>query len=63
MTPQHVLARRCVRVRPSPASGLQQFERLGPLMMPVYGLAILWTVLRGGHWYEDNLFEQPEEAP
>jgi hypothetical protein len=30
---------------------------LGPLFLPLYGLASLWQLARGGHPYHDNWFE------
>lgn len=34
-----------------------QYERWGPLFVPVYALASLLARLRGGHHYRDNPFE------
>jgi hypothetical protein len=36
---------------------VRQHERWGPLFLPVYGLAALWALLRGRHYYRDNVFE------
>jgi hypothetical protein len=36
---------------------VRQYERLGPLFIPAYGLASLIAVLRGGDAYRDNSFE------
>lgn len=34
-----------------------QYERWGPLFLPLYGLASLLARARGGHHYRDNPFE------
>jgi hypothetical protein len=34
-----------------------QYEKWGPLFVPVYLFASLWVRLRGGHHYADNPFE------
>ena len=34
-----------------------QYERWGPFFIPAYGLASLWALLRGRHYYADNAFE------
>ena len=36
---------------------VRQWERWGPLFVPLYLLASLWAVLRRGHYYRDNAFE------
>ncbi len=36
---------------------VRQYERWGPLFLPVYGLASVLAKLRGGHYYRDNTFE------
>ncbi len=35
---------------------------LGPLFLPLYGLASLWQFVRGGHPYFDNVFERQAHA-
>lgn len=37
---------------------VRQCERWGPLFIPVYLLASLWVLLRGGDGYRDNPFER-----
>jgi hypothetical protein len=34
-----------------------QYERLGVLFLPAYGLASLWALARGRDLYRDNVFE------
>ena len=34
-----------------------QYERLGALFLPAYGLASLWALARGRDVYRDNLLE------
>jgi hypothetical protein len=34
----------------------------GPLMLPAYGLASLWALVRGGDPYRDNVFERDARA-
>jgi hypothetical protein len=36
---------------------VRQYERLGPLFIPAYGIASLAAALRGGDIYRDNAFE------
>lgn len=36
---------------------VRQYERWGPLFIPIYLLASLLARLRGGHYYRDNPFE------
>lgn len=40
-----------------------QYERWGPLFMPVYVGASLWCALRGRHPYRDNPFERAAREP
>ena len=35
---------------------------LGPLFLPLYGLASLWSFVRGRHPYLDNVFERQARA-
>jgi len=47
---------------------VRQCERWGPFFIPAYFLAGLIAILRGGHGYRDNWFEQeaftsPQAAP
>jgi len=37
---------------------VRQYERWGPLFLPAYGMASLWALLSGGHYYIDNRFER-----
>lgn len=37
---------------------VKQYERWGPLFLPVYALASLWAWARGGHYYRDNFLER-----
>lgn len=37
---------------------VRQYERWGPLFLPAYLLASLWSWWKGGDPYTDNLFEQ-----
>ena len=39
-----------------------QYERWGPLMIPLYVFYSCWARLRGGHLYWDNRFEQEAYA-
>jgi hypothetical protein len=39
-----------------------QYERWGPLMIPLYVLSSCWARVRGGHLYWDNRFEQEAYA-
>jgi hypothetical protein len=41
---------------------VRQYERWGPLFLPVYLLASLFVLLRGGHPYWDNPFEKEAYA-
>ena len=36
---------------------VRQHERWGPLFLPLYGLASLWALARGRHYYRENAFE------
>jgi hypothetical protein len=37
---------------------VRQYERWGPLFVPAYLAAGAWAVMRGGHFYFDNVFER-----
>ena len=37
---------------------VRQYERWGPLMLPVYFLTSAWAWIRGGDFYRDNPFER-----
>jgi hypothetical protein len=37
---------------------VRQYERWGPLFLPLYGWSSLWAWLRGRHPYFDNAFER-----
>jgi hypothetical protein len=37
---------------------VRQYERWGPLFVPAYVAASIWAVVRGGHFYFDNVFER-----
>jgi len=41
---------------------VQQYERWGPLFVPAYLAASVWAVMRGGHFYFDNVFEREAMA-
>ena len=47
--PERVLDHELVHVR--------QYEKLGPLFLPAYWAASLIAMIRGRHFYRDNLFE------
>lgn len=36
---------------------VRQYERWGPLFLPLYGYAALYAMLGGGHPHHDNVFE------
>ena len=36
---------------------VRQYETLGPFFLPMYWLASLAAIVRGRHFYRDNLFE------
>jgi hypothetical protein len=38
---------------------VQQFERWGPLLLPIYGLVVCWVWYRGYHSYLDHPMEPP----
>jgi hypothetical protein len=42
---------------------VRQFERWGPLFIPLYLLASVWALARGGHVYRDNRFERDASRP
>lgn len=37
---------------------VRQYERWGPLFIPAYLVAALFSLLRGGHPHRDNVFER-----
>ena len=37
---------------------VRQAERWGPLFLPAYLAASVWSLLRGRHYYQDNCFER-----
>jgi hypothetical protein len=37
---------------------VRQYERFGPLFLPLYAASSLWAALRGGRMYWDNHFER-----
>jgi hypothetical protein len=37
---------------------VKQYEQWGPFFIPLYLLASVWAILRGGHAYFDNHFER-----
>jgi hypothetical protein len=39
-----------------------QYERWGPLFVPIYLIASLWALIRGRHYYKDNPFELSARA-
>ena len=41
---------------------VRQYERVGPLYGPLYVLAALRAVMKGGHYYRDNRFEVEARA-
>ncbi|MDO5692223.1 MAG: hypothetical protein Q4G70_07055 [Pseudomonadota bacterium] len=41
---------------------VRQYERWGPLFVPLYLASSAWQVLRGGRAYQDNLFEREAHA-
>ena len=41
---------------------VRQYERWGPLFVPLYLAASAWAVMRGGHFYFDNVFEREAMA-
>jgi hypothetical protein len=41
---------------------VRQYERWGPLFIPLYLAASLWAAARGGHAYYDNPFEREAMA-
>ena len=42
---------------------VRQFERWGPLFIPLYLLASGWALVRGRHHYRDNRFEREARRP
>ena len=42
---------------------VRQFERWGPLFIPLYLTASAWAYGRGGHFYRDNRFEVQAKTP
>ena len=42
---------------------VRQFERWGPLTLPVYGIVAVWLRLRGRHPYLDHPMEPPPTDP
>ncbi|MDQ3784196.1 MAG: hypothetical protein M3360_04865 [Actinomycetota bacterium] len=42
---------------------VRQFERWGPLFMPLYLLASAWALGQGRHHYRDNRFEREARRP
>jgi hypothetical protein len=46
------------RVRAHEQVHVRQYERWGPLFVPAYLLASALAWARGGHYYEDNVFER-----
>ena len=40
-----------------------QYERWGPLMVPAYAVAAMWSKLHGRHPYRDNPFELAAHRP
>lgn len=52
--PERVLDHEMVHVR--------QYERWGPLFLPMYGISSLVSLLRGRHFYRDNHFELQARA-
>ena len=50
-----VLAHELIHVR--------QYERWGPLFIPAYLAAAIWTSIRGRHAYADNPFELAARTP
>ena len=46
---EHVLEHELVHVR--------QYETFGPFFLPLYWIASLVAIVRGRHFYRDNLFE------
>lgn len=41
---------------------VSQYERWGPLFVPAYVAASAWAAMRGGHFYDDNVFEREAMA-
>src|SRR4051812_33669249 len=46
------------RVRAHEQVHVRQYERWGVLFIPAYVLASVIALIRGGHYYEDNVFER-----
>lgn len=47
-----------LRLRVHEQVHVRQYERWGPLFLPAYLLASVWTWTRGGRPYRDNVFER-----
>jgi len=47
-----------LRLRAHEQVHVRQYERWGPLFLPAYLLASVWTWYRGGRPYLDNVFER-----
>jgi hypothetical protein len=45
------------RLRVHERTHVKQYERWGPLFPPLYLLSSAWALLRGKHYYRDNVFE------
>jgi hypothetical protein len=46
------------RVRAHEQVHVQQYERWGLLFVPAYLIASAMALMRGGHFYQDNVFER-----
>ncbi len=67
MTLGHVIIARdfdCLnRSRPHEMYHVRQFERWGPLLLPINWITALWLRVRGRDPYLDNPFEPPPAEP
>lgn len=55
-------ARALARTRAHERVHVRQYERWGPLFLPAYVAASAWAAMRGGHFYDDNVFEREARA-